>query len=116
MLHQKLESQRTAPERARVEPIEYMRAVRPPTPPHTHNKITHVHAHTVALPLPQLVPVCLLSQTQPLFSCLRLQMQAGGLMNRWGMLYCGGAPPVVKALQEISQEFSIQYKSESFGW
>ena len=66
--------------------------------------------------LPQLVPVCLLSQTQPLFSCLRLQMQAGGLMNRWGMLYCGGAPPVVKALQEISQEFSIQYKSESFGW
>jgi hypothetical protein len=43
-------------------------------------------------------------------------MQAGGLMNRWGMLYCGGAPPVVKALEEISQEFSIQYKSESFGW
>ena len=43
-------------------------------------------------------------------------MKAEDLMKRWGMLYCGGAPPVLKALEEISNEFSITYKSESFDW
>jgi hypothetical protein len=32
------------------------------------------------------------------------------------MLYCGGAPPVVKALDEISTEFALPYAAESFAW
>jgi hypothetical protein len=37
-------------------------------------------------------------------------------LRRWGMLYCGGAPPVVAALEQTSREFNLSYKSESFNW
>ena len=37
-------------------------------------------------------------------------------IERWGMLYCGGAPPVVKVLEAASAEFQLDYKAESFAW
>ena len=37
-------------------------------------------------------------------------------MQRWGLRYCGGAAPVVKALEAATDEFNLEYKSESFAW
>ena len=34
----------------------------------------------------------------------------------WGMLYCGGVPPVMNALNAASKEFNIDYPEESFSW
>ena len=33
-------------------------------------------------------------------------------MQRWGLPYCGGAAPVVKALEAATDEFNLEYKSE----
>ena len=46
----------------------------------------------------------------------------GDKMRRRGMLYCGGAPPVMKALNAASKEFNISisidylYREESLSW
>ena len=37
-------------------------------------------------------------------------------MQRWGLPYCVGAAPVVKALEAATDEFNLEYKSESFAW
>jgi hypothetical protein len=37
-------------------------------------------------------------------------------LERWGILYCGGAQPVVEELHTFSEEFKISYTAESFGW
>ena len=37
-------------------------------------------------------------------------------IEQWGMLYCGGAAPVNRALEEASKQYKVAYKSESFDW
>ena len=36
--------------------------------------------------------------------------------ERWGMMYCGGAPPVIAQLRALSSRHGISLKEESFGW
>jgi ferric-chelate reductase len=38
------------------------------------------------------------------------------VLPTWGMIYCGGAKPVLKALEEISDEYEIGLHVESFAW
>jgi hypothetical protein len=38
------------------------------------------------------------------------------VLQTWGMLYCGGAKPVLNVLEEISDEFDIGLHVESFAW
>ena len=55
----------------------------------------------------------------PKFLCRKLMMLLiishefwFAAMQRWGLLYCGGAAPVVKALEAATDEFNLEYKSE----
>ena len=72
VLKQTLESQHTAPERARAEPIEYVQMVRTHTHTHSH---THAHTHSHALMLFTLrraslqLATTLLAESNKLFSC-----------------------------------------------
>jgi hypothetical protein len=45
-----------------------------------------------------------------------VQMAKTDRIKVWGMLYCGGAAPVMKALEEIHSEFRLHYAAESFAW
>uniref|UniRef100_A0A7S2HFP6 Calmodulin n=1 Tax=Octactis speculum TaxID=3111310 RepID=A0A7S2HFP6_9STRA len=36
--------------------------------------------------------------------------------DRWAMLYCGGAAPVIAALNSCSEALGVKFKSESFSW
>ena len=54
----------------------------------------------------------------PKFLCRKLMMLLiishefwFAAMQRWGLLYCGGAAPVVKALEAATDEFKLEYKS-----
>jgi hypothetical protein len=38
------------------------------------------------------------------------------VLSTWGMLYCGGAKPVLNVLEEISDEYNIGLHVESFDW
>ena len=40
------------------------------------------------------------------------------LTDNWQIMYmyCGGAAPVVKTLEEIKQKYGIPLKIESFAW
>ena len=38
------------------------------------------------------------------------------MTDAWQIMYCGGAPPVVKTLQEVSEKYDIPLKIESFAW
>ena len=37
-------------------------------------------------------------------------------LKRWGMLYCGGAQPVVDALTKIGHSYGIVFRAEKFDW
>ena len=47
---------------------------------------------------------------------MNVQMAKTDRIKVWGMLYCGGAAPVMKALEEIQNEFGLDYAAESFAW
>lgn len=38
------------------------------------------------------------------------------VMETWGMMYCGGSPPVIETLQEISMKYHIDVHIDSFAW
>ena len=38
------------------------------------------------------------------------------VLKRWGMLYCGGAQPVVDALTKIGYNYGIVFRAEKFDW
>ena len=38
------------------------------------------------------------------------------MLNGWQIMYCGGAPPVVAQLQQISKKYQVRLKVESFAW
>ena len=38
------------------------------------------------------------------------------MTDNWQIMYCGGAAPVVKTLEEIKQKYDIPLKIESFAW
>lgn len=38
------------------------------------------------------------------------------VMATWGMLYCGGSQPVIKALRDVSLDYSIDLHVDSFAW
>uniref|UniRef100_A0A7S4NI13 Ferric reductase NAD binding domain-containing protein n=1 Tax=Odontella aurita TaxID=265563 RepID=A0A7S4NI13_9STRA len=38
------------------------------------------------------------------------------VLPTWGLLYCGGSPPVQKTLKEISAEYHISLNIDSFSW
>ena len=37
-------------------------------------------------------------------------------LERWGILDCGGAASVAKALEKASEDFSVSFQAESFAW
>ena len=37
-------------------------------------------------------------------------------LSNWGMLYCGGALPIIRALNSVSKKLHIDLKVESFDW
>lgn len=44
------------------------------------------------------------------------QRSRNSLVTRWQMMYCGGAAPVVKSLEDIHEKYGIPLKVESFAW
>ena len=38
------------------------------------------------------------------------------ILSTWGILYCGGAKPVLQALEDVSDEYDIGLHIESFAW
>jgi hypothetical protein len=37
-------------------------------------------------------------------------------IKRWGILYCGGAANVVKALEKTGEDLCVSFIAESFAW
>ena len=38
------------------------------------------------------------------------------MIDAWQIMYCGGAPPVVKTLEGVTEKYGIPLKIESFAW
>ena len=51
-------------------------------------------------------------------SCEMLPCRYSGpeITDSWQIMYCGGAAPVVKSLNQINEKYDIPVKIESFAW
>ena len=48
--------------------------------------------------------------------CVKRLREDNNIMSSWGIMYCGGSEPVIKALRGISHDYNLDLHIDSFKW